>query len=330
MTVPTDLEIRAAPCPECYLCGTKGELLYSGLRDRLFGAPGRWDLKRCPVFDCGLIWLDPMPIEEDISKAYQAYYTHQNGYPRRRENVLRNLFRSPLSAAYELLLHAIAVRSERKRLAILGLNNMPPGKLLEVGCGNGRLLALLGNLGWQVEGQELDPEAAAFARTTYHVKVHVGPLNSVPVVEGSFDAIVMNHVIEHVHEPISVLSACHRLLKPEGKLLVVTPNTAGEGYRRFGSSWVHLDPPRHLHLFSCQTLRRIAQKAGLKRYETWTTTVSSRFTAQASLNIRHPERKVPAIRIGRYIAAVIFHLWAASLCLWRKDSGEECIIRVTK
>lgn len=130
------------------------------------------------------MWLDPMPIEEDISKAYQAYYTHQNGHPRRQANVLRNLFRSPLSAAYELLLHTITVRSERKRLAILGLNNMPPGKLLEVGCRNGRLLARLGNLGWQVEGEELDPEAAAFAHTTYRVKVHVGPLNSVPAVEG--------------------------------------------------------------------------------------------------------------------------------------------------
>src|SRR5208283_2932444 len=69
-------EIRSFPCPKCYLCGADGEPLYAGLRDRLFNAPGEWGLKRCPNSECGLVWLDPMPLEEDIGIAYESYFTH--------------------------------------------------------------------------------------------------------------------------------------------------------------------------------------------------------------------------------------------------------------
>jgi len=54
----------------------EGVLLYQGLRDRLFGAPGTWSLIRCP--NCDLAWLNPRPIENDIGKLYTEYYTHQH------------------------------------------------------------------------------------------------------------------------------------------------------------------------------------------------------------------------------------------------------------
>src|ERR1035437_2175287 len=72
---PSDV-IATRPCPNCYLCGTPGVPLYHGLPDRLFGASGEWNLSRCPAAGCGLIWLDPMPLAEDIGKAYETYFTH--------------------------------------------------------------------------------------------------------------------------------------------------------------------------------------------------------------------------------------------------------------
>jgi hypothetical protein len=66
--------VRAAVAPDCYLCGTAGVVLYDGMRDRLFDAPGTWRLKRCP--QCELIWLDPRPIADDVHKLYGSYYTH--------------------------------------------------------------------------------------------------------------------------------------------------------------------------------------------------------------------------------------------------------------
>src|SRR5690349_4462073 len=70
-------EIRTQPRPHCALCGSGGKFIYQSLSDRLFGAPGTWDLKKCSNPKCGLIWLDPMPLNEDIGKAYASYYTHE-------------------------------------------------------------------------------------------------------------------------------------------------------------------------------------------------------------------------------------------------------------
>lgn len=73
--------INTQPVRDCYLCGTAGEILYSGMRDRSYAAPGEWNNRRCPKPDCGLIWLDPQPTPEDIGKAYQSYYTHNQPAP---------------------------------------------------------------------------------------------------------------------------------------------------------------------------------------------------------------------------------------------------------
>ena len=74
-------EIKTRPVPNCFLCGSAGEVLYSKMRDRNYSAPGEWSGRGCSKPGCGLIWLDPQPIEEDIGKAYQTYYTHNQPAP---------------------------------------------------------------------------------------------------------------------------------------------------------------------------------------------------------------------------------------------------------
>src|SRR5437764_4688364 len=92
--ISTD-EIRARASPVCGLCGSRGELIYSGLSDRLFGAPGTWTLKQCPRPECALAWMDPMPLEQDIGKAYFGYHTHEDSpaprdsWPRRYYNLVK-------------------------------------------------------------------------------------------------------------------------------------------------------------------------------------------------------------------------------------------------
>src|SRR5260221_3808939 len=58
----------------CFLCGKQGAPLYTGLRDKLFSAPGVWQLVRCPK--CGLVWLTPQPVGSEFRKLYDTYYTH--------------------------------------------------------------------------------------------------------------------------------------------------------------------------------------------------------------------------------------------------------------
>ena len=262
--------------PSCYLCGTRGVLLYAGLSDQWLGTPGKWDLKSCPNPDCGLYWLDPMPSKEDIGKAYCSYFTHpdyDHGGERKMDWFSFFLLKvhKPL---YKLFEHVIGLRNAEKRwrkeVDLMFLNDAPPGgRLLDVGCGKGDLLARLLHRGWTVEGLEVDGEAAAYARTNHGLKVHVGALEGQRFPDDVFDAVTMNHVIEHVHDPIALIRESLRVLKPGGRLVLATPNSQGLGCKKFGRHWSHLDPPRHLHLFTKKNLKECVAKARGRFVDTW-------------------------------------------------------------
>jgi hypothetical protein len=80
-----DARIRTRRCSNCYACGGPGGFIYHHLPDLLFQKTGQWSIRRCSEPTCGLAWLDPMPVEEDLANAYQdEYYTH--GQPIKKAN----------------------------------------------------------------------------------------------------------------------------------------------------------------------------------------------------------------------------------------------------
>jgi SAM-dependent methyltransferase len=324
-------QIRSLPCPTCYMCGTEGEPLYEGLKDNLFGAPGTWNLSRCPNRTCGLVWLDPMPLEEDIAYAYAKYYTHRQQLPGRSGTAGRFL-KLGLVAAYDFLLRLTPVHREQKQLACMYLRETLKGKLLDVGCGDGTRLARLRDLGWEVYGQETDPHAACHARDAYAVPVHLGALEEAQLPDAGFDAIIMNHVIEHIHDPVRLLRECNRLLKPGGTFVAVTPNAQSYGHRSFGPSWRGLEPPRHLFLFSQETLRDAARRAGFKRVDTWTTPANAHVIVKASLQTRSSPKQYKS-RLSEFSRSILlagYQFWMMLVHLKDKNSGEECVLHATK
>jgi ubiquinone/menaquinone biosynthesis C-methylase UbiE len=103
--------------------------------------------------------------------------------------------------------------------------------------------------------------AAARARG---LEIHHGTLTDTGLADESFDAVTSSHVIEHVHDCAAFLSQSRRVLKPEGRLVAVTPNARAMLLDRHGANWLALDPPRHLLLFTAGSLRALAQKVGLR------------------------------------------------------------------
>lgn len=272
--------IRSAPRPQCALCGSGGESLHRGLRDRLFGATGSWDLKRCPKPDCGLVWLDPMPLPEDIGKAYANYYTHASSdsgtggvlkrtYHLLRRGYLANRFGYPepsLSFPVRVLanlFYLLPLRRSRLDASVRCLNHVPQGRLLDVGCGSGDWLLSMRQLGWQVDGLDFDAQAVAVARQR-GLDVRTGTLSDQNYPSASFDAVTLNHVIEHVPAPLQTLEECARILKPGGKLVLFTPNVSSLSHRVFQSDWRGLEPPRHLHIFSVAAMRHALQRVGFQ------------------------------------------------------------------
>jgi len=272
--------------PACYLCGSHGEVLHRDCEDHLFGVSGSWTLKQCSNTGCSLVWLDPMPTRNEISKAYQNYYTHKNddaSASKRHEGVFKRFKRSfrlaqrdgYLALRYQAMNQASALEKLAGLIAILQparkavfdfkamyLRVKPGARLLDIGCGNGDQLEFLQELGWQVEGLDPDPVAVAIVAAR-GMTVHTGSLENQCFPDQQFDAIVSSHVIEHVHDPVSLLRECGRILRPGGRLVIITPNTASWGHKWFGPSWRGLEPPRHLHIFNPVALRCAAEGAGL-------------------------------------------------------------------
>ena len=265
-----------AACPVCTSAGR--ELLHRGLQDRVsFCAPGEWSLYRCT--DCGTGYLDPRPDAASISLAYSRYYTHNSagkvGQPprswwRRHRTTQRNAYLnshygyqlSPGGTQMPRWLSAGRRRRFDRYVCFLRF----PGKgarVLDIGCGNGRVLLQLRAAGWEVSGIEPDEKSAAQAVAT-GLDVRAGLLKPGDWPDGYFDAITMNHVIEHLHDPIALLRVCGQLLKPGGQISVTTPNLLSRGHQIFGPEWFGLQSPTHLVLFTPDSLGRALETCGFR------------------------------------------------------------------
>jgi len=271
--VQSDNKIRTHSIKKCYICGTQGELLYQDLKDRIFDAPGEWNFLKCPNLECGLVWLDPMPMFEDIGKLYVNYYTHYNMrvgsflyrlFQRAKNDYLRFKHSALHTKIYGRFLGLLLYLHPSRRFdADIIVTQLPVlgRRLLEVGCGSGRDLIRFQELGWEAEGIDIDHIAVKTAHAK-GLNVHLGQVSEQKYSEGFFDVVVMSHVIEHVPEPVTLLQECHRVLKNGGYLVAYSPNVRSLGHRLYKSNWRGLEPPRHLYLFSKDTLLCLARKAG--------------------------------------------------------------------
>lgn len=316
--------MRTSPRPLCRLCGSQGEPLYRDLSDSVFFANGKWSISRCPNAGCGLLWLDPMPVAEDLAMAYGSYYTH--GEPTRGAGYRfgRFLYR----AALDVALWVTGIPSERRRSESMFLGSSPPGTLLDVGCGYGAFMSSMKARGWCVRGIDFDPAAARAAKELHGLEVQVGTLEDLTGTELRFDVVTANNVIEHVADPVDFLSRCRGLLRPGGRVILKTPNASSYGAGRYGPAWRGLEPPRHLHIFSPPALVSCARRAGLAVSSCFTSfgaseeiLVASSFIARKG-SFRDPDLTLRE-RIGSRLERPLLAVEARAA--WRRDrlSGEE-------
>lgn len=318
--------IRTKTVKTCFICGSVGKQKYTHLKDRLFTAPGEWSFHKCVNHECGLIWLSPQPVSDDISKLYENYITHDV------DVVYKNKIYGFIKRGVLCFLKiATVIGFEWIKRKNFYLSNSKPGRLLEVGCGDGCNLALLRKRGWEVEGQDIDPKSAEVAKTKHHCNVHVGSLKSMDFSENSFDVIITVHVVEHLDHPEEVFAECYRILKPGGKFVSIMPNGESLAHKFFKQDWVGLDAPRHFQVFSNKSLVLLSKKVGFKNCECWTTSVNAALLNWISFdirkNIQHPMNN-PTFLSG--LRALRFKLWASIYFLFNKNSGEECVLVVKK
>ncbi|MEJ7848400.1 MAG: class I SAM-dependent methyltransferase [Pyrinomonadaceae bacterium] len=265
----------------CPLCGGQGADLLFWNYDRLYELPGKFGTYACRR--CGLIRLSPRPKPSAMGAYYPeeyAAYNHHFFSPEGRSggaSFLRRLVRrsvfarmgyatGPLHNLHKLL-GLVTVPMFQKR-ATYGYGDIipkfvPNGRVLEVGCGDGRFLAILKHHGWWVQGIDLSPIAAQRAKDEFDIDVFVGQVEHAKFEPGIFDHIHLSHVLEHFYDPVETLRQLKTLLKATGTMFIEVPNAGGAEAEIAGQLWYGWDAPRHLFMFDPSILTNAVETAGL-------------------------------------------------------------------
>ncbi|MSN25631.1 MAG: methyltransferase domain-containing protein [Geobacter sp.] len=228
MDVIKNCRLCRYPLPEVAITAT----------DLRFGIPDSYEIVQCN--NCGLYQLQSDMDETTLTEFYTRYYNFteiiNNWY-----SILRFTFFSIFGKAWTRIDSDISFHSQKGS-----------GRLLDLGCNEGRNLVYYRNNGFDAEGLELNPLAAEAARKL-NFKVHVGKIEDfVPVVQ--YDVVVLSNVLEHATNPTNMLKAVSKLLTPKGTIWISCPNVESWQRYLFRRFWINWHVPFHIIHFSEKTM----------------------------------------------------------------------------
>ena len=199
--------------------------------------------------NCGFIYANPRPDWETLKGLYQTYHSKN----------------SKGVESWAVLMDRIF-----KEIACFISNQFPySGKLLDIGCGYGHFINIMGSYGWDAYG--LEPSSAVSYTRTKQLKIVHGTLDDVRYNPNSFDVITMFYVLEHLIDPVGALLKVNNILKPGGILILRVPHSTPivRLLSILGIENNLYDLPFHLSDFSPETIRRILEKTGFKAIRTF-------------------------------------------------------------
>ena len=196
---------------------------------------------------CGFQFTNPRPAAADIGSYYESadYVSHNAG----AGGLVNQVYR--MARFFTM----------RRKVGLLAKLAPRRGRLLDYGCGTGHFLAAAQGAGWQVAGFE--PNARARAEAQRRTGQPIGETGLEDLASGSFEAITLWHVLEHVHTLNETLAKLIALLRPDGVLLIAVPNVESLDAQHYGKDWAAYDVPRHLYHFAPATVARLLKKHGL-------------------------------------------------------------------
>jgi len=216
-----NMELEYVPCNLCG--GNDLKFLYKKPDTTLFVSDIEFSVVRCR--SCGLAFVNPRPTPDSIRVFYPKKY--YKGIPSHYE-------RYETEARY--------------------LEDLKPGKVLDIGCASGAFLKVLLDRGWEVYGMDFWDTA----ENEYDLDIRYGSLENIQYPSQNFDAVTAWAVFEHLHNPMKYFKEVFRILKTGGRLLFLVTNI-----NSLMSRWCYAeDIPRHLYFFSEKTIAQYARECG--------------------------------------------------------------------
>jgi SAM-dependent methyltransferase len=245
----------------CKICGNTSGNKTQTAREMMFGLRDKFEYLECG--NCGCVQLLNLPA--DMAKYYPPnYYSFQrHGWVMTRVRRRWAAYACGANSAIgwfvtELICPNNAMTSVHR----LGLPKS--GKVLDVGCGSGKLLQDLYYFGY-TNASGVDPFIEKDIVYPTGLTIYKRQLAEMP---GPYDVIMLHHAFEHMDQPAEMLRVIARLLSKDGRAIIRIPVASSYGWRHYGINWVHLDAPRHLFLHTFKSMEILCGQTGLQIADT--------------------------------------------------------------
>lgn len=273
----------------CNLCGRDNPKVLLSLPDFLLNRRDKCNnIVECQ--SCGLVYQNPRPIFDEILEHYPPEYESYISSEDRETNIL---FKQMIQ--YGLSKRANYITKYSKQ-----------GRLLDVGCATGVFLNGMRTRGrWDLFGVELNNTAAQVARDKFGLNIFTGTIQQASLPSEYFDVVTLWDVLEHLYDPTEALEEVKRVLRKNGILVLRVPNGNCRDVSLFGKYWAGYDSPRHLYVFTPETIRELLKKSGF-RVEKWDTNSGGYPTFLLSLRFWLSESRVSP-KVREYLVKTLYH-----------------------
>ncbi|MBC6991767.1 class I SAM-dependent methyltransferase [Hymenobacter sp. BT491] len=193
---------------------------------------------------CSFQFTNPRPNADQIGRYYESddYVSHNSA----AAGVINQAYR--IARFFTM----------RRKVSLLNKHAPRKGKILDYGCGTGHFLAACKASHWQIAG--IEPNARAREEAARRVGQPIGSGSLDSLEAGTFDAVTLWHVLEHVHTLNETLRQLIGLLKPDGVLIIAVPNVDSLDAQHYRQDWAAYDVPRHLYHFAPKTMTQLLKK----------------------------------------------------------------------
>ena len=250
----------------CRICSnTVGNIAYDNVREMLHGTRETFNYFQCSICGCLQIATVPKDLMRYYPSDYQAYknyFRKARGRPRRFLDSRRVRYELTGEGWFGKLLTKIYPMPDYVwwcRKMGIGLD----AKILDVGCGNGKLLSRM-LVGGFTHLRGIDPFIRQDIVFSQNALIYKRDLPTHVATSGEkYNLVMLHHSFEHMENPQQVLRWCSQLLAENGRLLIRVPLADSEAWEQYRKSWYALDPPRHLYLHTSKSMRLLVEQCGL-------------------------------------------------------------------